>query len=115
VKRAEVEPRADEQEIGIVADEINERFGLQKEMDESIRNRMNGLAEILMRESQPMANANSRRRRFEVRLSDEEESAMINDLEKLLETFERDQVWRERFAEVMLEDLLEPHRSFQIY
>jgi hypothetical protein len=72
MERAEAEARADEQteeepdteheEIGIVANEINERFGLQKEIHESIMNRMSGLAEILIRGSQPMTNAPARRR-----------------------------------------------------
>jgi hypothetical protein len=38
------------------------------------------LAEILMRGSRLMANANTRGKRFEVGLSEKKESAMINDL-----------------------------------
>jgi hypothetical protein len=60
-KRVEAEPRSDEQEKeklntkhkenGILANEINERFRLQKRIDQSILNRKNSLAEILMRGS----------------------------------------------------------------
>jgi hypothetical protein len=65
-----------------------------------------------------MVNANPRGRRFEVRLSDEEKSPMMNGLERLLETFERDEIPPKRFAKVMLEDptlLLAQHRSFRIF
>jgi hypothetical protein len=53
---------------------------------------MNSLAGILMRRRQPMANANARGKRSEMRLSDEEESVIINELERLLETFDRHEI-----------------------
>jgi hypothetical protein len=65
-----------------------------------------------------MANANARGRRFEMRLAEDEESAMIDNLEQLMETFEREEIPPERFTEAMLEDpillLLAQHRSFRI-
>jgi hypothetical protein len=61
VERVEAERRADEQkkeksnaeheEMGIVANkinEINERLGLQKRIDQSVLDRVNSLAEISM-------------------------------------------------------------------
>jgi hypothetical protein len=59
-----------------------------------------------------MANANARGRRFEVRLSEKEESA-INNLETWLKAFEGHKIPPKRFAEVILEDpiMLAQHRD----
>jgi hypothetical protein len=48
-------------------------------------NQKNSLAEILMRGSRLMANANTRGKRFEEGLSDKKDSAMTNDLTKNLQ------------------------------
>jgi hypothetical protein len=59
--KAEAEPRSDEQEKEksntehkekeIAVNEINERFELQKRINQTILDRMNSLAEVLMRGS----------------------------------------------------------------
>jgi hypothetical protein len=57
-------------------------------------------------------------RRYEVRLTDEEETVLKDDLANLLDTFERDEIPPERRADVKLNDpilmLLAQHRSFRI-
>jgi hypothetical protein len=57
-----------------------------------------------MRGSRLVANANRRGKRFEVILSDQNESAMINNLKILLKTFKREEISPKPFAKVMLED-----------
>jgi hypothetical protein len=71
-----------------------------------------------MRGNRLMANVDTRGKRFEVGLSDKEDSAMINDLKISLKTFKRYEIPPKRFAKVMLEDpilLLVQQRSFRIY
>jgi hypothetical protein len=79
---------------------------------------MNSPAEILMGRNRLMANVNARGRRFEVQLSDEEESAVLNGLERLVETFQKDEIPPKRFVKVTLEDpnvlLLAQQQSFRI-
>jgi hypothetical protein len=57
-------------------------------------------------------------RRYEVRMTDEEETVLKNDLENLLDTFERDEIPPESWADVKLNDpillSLAQHRSFRI-
>jgi hypothetical protein len=124
---AETEPRANEQEeerpepdteheeIGITEDE---RFGLQKEVDEKVLDRMRDLAKILTRGSETIENANVRGRRFDARRLSEDEVAIINNFKKLMKDFERDEIQPERFTEVTLDDpillLLAQHRCFRI-
>jgi hypothetical protein len=57
-----------------------------------------------MKGSRLMANANTRGKRFEARLSDKKESAMINDWNILLKTFKREKISPKGFAKVILED-----------
>jgi hypothetical protein len=61
-------------------------------MDQSILNQKNILADILVRGNRLMANANTRRKRFGVGLSDKKESAMTNNLKISLKTFKRDEI-----------------------
>jgi hypothetical protein len=117
-EQEEEKSKTEHKENGIAVNEINKRSGLQKRINQSIPDRMNGRAEILMRINRLMANANTRKRRFEVGLSDKEESSMINDLKRSLETFKRDEIPPRRCAKVMLEDPtllpLAQQRTFRI-
>jgi hypothetical protein len=80
--------------------------------------RMNNPAEILTRGSEANLNYDARGRRDEVCLSDEEENMMTVDLERILKTFEQDEIPQERLPEATHDDsiplLLVQHRSFRM-
>jgi hypothetical protein len=109
------EPDTEHEEIQF---DVQEMFELNSEINPIIVDRMNRLADILMRGSKKDLNFNARGRRYEVRPSEEEEVGMVNDLETLLHTFEEEEVPEERLIEEKLEDpillLLAQHRRFRI-
>jgi hypothetical protein len=93
-------------------------FELQRDVDPVMINQMNSPTEILTKGSEANLNYNARARRHAVRLSDEEKNMITRDLERILETFEQDEILQERLTEATFDDpillLLAQHRSFRI-
>jgi hypothetical protein len=101
IRASEQEPPEEEPDIEHEEIQINVRamFELHRDIDPVIIDCMNSLAEILARGNEANLNDNARGRRHEVRLSDEEENIMTGDLERILETFEQDEISQEKPTE----------------
>jgi hypothetical protein len=111
----EDEPDTEYEEVHHVEESMN----LHHDVDPIILIRMQRLKEILRRGSEATEDSRGRELKFQRGMTEEEErQALANDLEALLEEFQREEISPERFAEVTLEDpillLLAQHRSFRI-
>jgi hypothetical protein len=97
----EAEPDTEHEEI---SNQAREAFGLQHEVNPIVLDRMNRLAEIVMRGSEATEDNRGRSYRFEIQMSEEDEEAMATDLEALLAEFEGNEIPLDQCGEVSLRD-----------
>jgi hypothetical protein len=114
--RAEAEGEQDTEHEDIRERYQRQTFGMERPVNEEILERMNSLAQVLTRGSRESETTHGRR--YEISMTEEDGAAMVEDLERLLERFERSEIPLENQVEAKLEDpillLLAQHRSFRI-